>query len=378
MIINRILFEAIKNKLITGNKIVILYGPRQVGKTTLVVSIVKSLGYKALSVNADEKKYTEIFASRDLNKLKAFVAGYELLFIDEAQRIPDIGINLKILHDQLPNLKIIATGSSSFELANKIKEPLTGRTWTFQLFPIAVQELANLYNRFEINDRLEDLLIYGGYPELNSIPNSQDKKQYLKELSESYLYKDVLEISSIKHSNKLHDLLRLLAFQIGSQVSLSEIGNNLGINKETVAYYIDLLEKSFVIFRLRGFSRNLRKEIAKSDKIFFYDLGVRNAIIDNFYPLSQRADAGPLWENFLIAERKKLLHYSFDYVNQYFWRLYTGAEIDYIEEKGDFISAFEFKFSSKIVKPPKSWLETYPKSSFSCINKDNYLDFIIN
>ena len=377
MIIIRNLFKPIKNKLVTGNKIIILYGPRQVGKTTLIKTIIDSLNYKILAINADEKKYHEVLSSRDSNKLKAFVSGYDLLFIDEAQRIPDIGINLKIIHDQIPTLKIIATGSSSFELANKVREPLTGRTWTYQLFPIAMRELSQTYNRFELTTELENRLIYGSYPEIFSIPNDQDKTQYLKELSEAYLYKDVLEIANIKHASKLHDLLRLLAFQIGSQVSLSEIGTILSINKETVSSYIDLLEKSFVLFRLHGFNRNLRKEVAKSDKIFFYDLGVRNAIIDNFYPLNQRMDAGALWENFLIIERKKRLAYTLDYANQYFWRLYTGAEIDYIEEKGESLTGYEFKFSSKSIKPLKSWLETYPEAKFNLINKENYLDFVL-
>lgn len=377
MKIIRSLLSDIREKITTTQKTIIIYGPRQVGKTTLIHDLIKSLPYRTLTINADEGKYSDVLSSRDFNRLHALVSGYELLFIDEAQKIPDIGINLKILHDQIPSLKKIVTGSSSLDLANRTQEPLTGRTWTYQLFPISLQELSALYNPFELNDRLSDLMIYGSYPEIFSIPNMLDKKKYLKELCASYLYKDILELTHIKHSHKLFDLLRLLAFQIGSQVSLQEIGNSLGMSKDTVSTYIDLLEKSFVLFRLSGFSRNRRKEVTKSDKFYFYDLGIRNAIIDNFNPLSQRSDVGQLWENFLIGERKKFLHYHFEFANQFFWRLYTGAEIDYIEEQGDSFNAYEFKFTKKISRPPKSWFENYPKSKFLCINRDNYLSFLI-
>lgn len=374
--IQRFLLTELLEKLNHSSKIILIYGARQVGKTTLVKQLLSQLPYKSLSINADEEKYNDVFSSRDLTKMRMLTDGYELLFIDEAQRIPDIGINLKILHDALPELKIIATGSSSFELANRTQEPLTGRTWTFSLFPISFSELRQQQNLFELNHGLETFLRFGAYPDVFSLPNQADKVQFLTQLTRSYLYKDILELSTIKHPDKIKKLLKLLAFQAGSEVSLNELGNTLQMSKETVASYIDLLEKAFVVFRLSGFSRNLRKEVVKMDKIYFYDLGVRNALINNFNTLDFRTDAGQLWENFLVVERLKNNAYQRRFVNSYFWRTYTGAELDYIEEADGQLAGFEFKFSEKIAKPPQSWLEAYPASSFTCINRANYWEFI--
>lgn len=374
--IQRFLLTELLEKLNHSSKIILIYGARQVGKTTLVKQLLSQLPYKSLSINADEEKYNDVFSSRDLTKMRMLTDGYELLFIDEAQRIPDIGINLKILHDALPELKIIATGSSSFELANRTQEPLTGRTWTFSLFPISFSELRQQQNLFELNHGLETFLRFGAYPDVFSLPNQADKVQFLTQLTRSYLYKDILELSTIKHPDKIKKLLQLLAFQAGSEVSLNELGNTLQMSKETVASYIDLLEKAFVVFRLSGFSRNLRKEVVKMDKIYFYDLGVRNALINNFNTLDFRTDAGQLWENFLVVERLKNNAYQRRFVNSYFWRTYTGAELDYIEEADGQLAGFEFKFSEKIAKPPQSWLEAYPASSFTCINRANYWEFI--
>lgn len=375
--IPRIQATDIREKLLHSNKIILLFGPRQVGKTTLIRSILADLPARHLEINADQSKYIDILSSRDLLKMRGLVEGYDLLFIDEAQRIPEIGINLKILHDELPGLKIVATGSSSFELANRTREPLTGRTWTYTLFPISLSELHQLYNRFELNDRLESLLLYGAYPEVLTMTNQADKIRHLTELTSAYLYKDILEVASIKHSDKLQRLLRLLAFQAGSEVSLNELGNNLQMSKDTVSTYIDLLEKAFVVFRLTGYSRNLRKEIVKKDKIFFYDLGIRNALIDNFNPLDRRIDTGALWENFLVAERRKRNAYTGALLKPYFWRTYTGAELDYVEEGMGQLAGFEFKFSSKTTAAPKSWSEHYPEAAFTCINRENYLDFLL-
>ena len=377
MYIQRSLTPRVKDKLLNTQKIIILYGPRQVGKTTLVKGILDSLPLKILAVNADEKKYVDVLSSRDLNTLKLLVAGYDLLFIDEAQRVPDIGVNLKILHDNLPELKIIVTGASSFDLANKIKEPLTGRTITFNLQPISLFELSSLYNSFELDGRLEEFMVFGMYPELFSIENSNEKGEYLRELTTSYLYKDVLELRFVKHSAKVHDLLRLIAFQTGSQVSIAELSRTLGIAKDTVESYINLLEKAFVLFRLSGYSRNLRKEVTKMDKIYFYDLGVRNAIIGNLNHLKFRDDQGKLWENFLIVERKKLLLYKNRTANDFFWRTHTGAELDYVEENSGHLEGFEFKYGKKTGKCPVSWKNAYPESSFTCFNRENYFDFII-
>ncbi len=375
MHINRALKVEIISKLKDSNKIIILYGPRQIGKTTLANRVIEDLGFRTLSINADELKYNEILSSRDLTKLKSLVSGYELLFIDEAQRIKDIGINLKILKDNLADLKIIVTGSSTLDLANELKEPLTGRTWTYNLYPISFLELKEHFNDFELKEQLEEKMIFGLYPELFSIENREEKIQYLEEISRSYLYKDVLEISNIKHSYKLRDLLKLLAFQIGSEVSLNELGRQLDMSKETVANYINLLEKSFVLYRLSGLSRNLRKEVSKMDKIYFYDLGIRNILIDNMKDLKDRDDKGKLFENFLVIERLKRNKYTANYCSEYFWRIYTGAELDYVEDKDGKFSAYEFKFAKEKAKVPQSWQEAY-SGSFELINKDNFLEFI--
>ncbi len=375
MKIKRIIKEKIIKNIKETDKISIIYGPRQVGKTTLSEEIIKDLKLKTLFVNADQIKFVDVFSSRDLDKMKSVVSGYELLFIDEAQRVADIGVNLKILHDEIPELKIIATGSSSFELVNKVSEPLTGRVWSYNLFPLAFCELKNIYNDFELENLLESVLIYGAYPEVFLAKNNQDKEDQLGEISRSYLYKDILDLQDIRQSDKIDDLLKLLAFQIGNEVSINELASTLGISHETVSRYINLLEKTFIIFRLSGFSRNLRKEASKMDKIFFYDLGIRNAMIDNFKTLKDRNDTGALWENFLIIERMKFLAYSGAKNSRYFWRTHTGAELDYVEEGGGKISGYEFKFGNKTKKIPESWLANYG-GDFSLINRDNFLDFI--
>ncbi|MBD2757355.1 ATP-binding protein [Spirosoma sp. BT704] len=375
--IPRLLAATIRQRIVESNKIIILYGPRQVGKTTLVRDLINTLPYRSLMVNADELVYQTILSSRDLSQMRLLVEGYDLLFIDEAQRIPDIGINLKILHDALPNLKIITTGSSSFELANRTKEALTGRTWTYELFPISLGELRQEQNAFQLQQRLSEFLRFGTYPDTLQLPNATDKVHYLRELSSAYLYKDILEMASIRHADKLRKLLQLLAFQVGSEVSPNELGNALGMSKDTVNTYIDLLEKAFVVFRLSGFSRNLRKEVSKMDKIYFYDLGIRNVVIDSFQPLDLRMDVGALWENFLVIERRKRNAYAGQYANTYFWRTYTGAELDYIEEADGQLAGFEFKFSHKSAKAPASWIATYPGAEFTVINQENYMSFLL-
>jgi len=376
-IINRAILEPILNKITQSNKIVIIYGARQVGKTTLANQIIDRLKLKTLKVNADEIKYHDVLSSRDLNKMKSLVSGYELLFIDEAQRIENIGINLKILADGLPELKIIVTGSSSFELANKIKEPLTGRAWTYNLFTLSFLELTNEYNNFEVNNFLDNALVYGAYPEVFTTENLNDKKKLLEELAASYLYKDVLALDEIKKSDKIYKLLQLLAFQIGQEVSVNELSVTLELSNATVKKYLDLLEKTFVIFRLPALSKNPRKEIAKKDKIYFYDLGVRNVLIDNFNTLTDRNDQGALFENFLMAERIKKIKYQAITASGYFWRAYTGSEIDYIEETAGKYYAYEFKYGKKQAKIPNKLILDYGNPEFKLINRDNYLEFII-
>lgn len=374
--IPRMLRSRVTEQLLAGGKIVLIYGARQVGKTTLVHEVLGDLPYHTLVVNADEIRYADVLASRDLRRLRGLVEGYELLFVDEAQRIPEIGVNLKLLIDHLSQLRIVVTGSSSLDLASKVQEPLTGRAWVHKLYPVALAELAQQHNRFELDTMLEERLIYGSYPDIFSMAGDLQRREYLQNLAASYLYKDVLEISGIRHSSKLRNLVRLLAFQIGREVSLSELGGQLQMSKETVASYIDLLEQSFVVFRLSGFSRNLRKEISKQDKIYFWDLGVRNAAIDNLKPLTQRNDAGALWENFVLAERLKWLHYRQTLASLYFWRTYTGAEIDIVEERGGALYAYEYKWSRPSASAPASFLDAYPGASFEVINRNNFWDYV--
>lgn len=375
--IPRAIQQSISQRLRESNKIVVLYGPRQVGKTTLCRDILSGWQGRCLEISADEPKYIDVLSSRDSTRLRSLVAGYDLLFIDEAQRVPDIGLNLKIIHDQIPDLRVIATGSSSFDLASRVQEPLTGRAWTYRLYPIALMELAAIENAFELDAQLEDRLVYGSYPELFSIEGGAQKQDYLYEIGSSYLYKDVLELASIRNSSKIRDLLRMLAYQIGCEVSLSELGTALGMGKDTVGSYIDLLEKSFVVFRLSGFSRNLRKEVTRNDKIYFYDLGIRNMIVDNFKPLNQREDVGALWENLLIVERMKCLAYSRTHAQSFFWRTYTGDELDYVEQRGGRLYGYEFKWGPKKARCPAAWSQTYPDSDCRLINRSNYLDFTI-
>ena len=374
--IERSLMPVLQKELAESHKIIILYGARQTGKTTLANDVLSKTEGKILKVNADELRYAEVLSSRDLHKLKLLTGDYDILFIDEAQRIKDIGINLKILYDNIPNLKLFVTGSSSFDLANKVKEPLTGRTSTWVLYPVSVKELSKTHNYFELQSRLEEFMLFGMYPELFRYETAQRKEKYLRELASAYLYKDILELAPVRNTSKIKDLLKMLAFQIGSEVSLNELGNNLGMSQETVQAYIHLLEKSFIVFRLSGFSRNLRKEISKRDKIYFWDLGIRNMLIDNFSPFSFRNDIGALWENFVISERMKYLSYNEIYASSYFWRTYTGAELDYVEEHNGKLYGYEIKFKKARRKAPKAWVENYG-SHFQCITRDNFWEFVV-
>ncbi|MCZ0932143.1 MAG: ATP-binding protein [Oligoflexia bacterium] len=375
MYINRLIKKDIQKRLsLKKTKIIVLYGARQVGKTSLMEDILKQTTQKVLKLNGDEDKTARLFSSRDLKKMKGAVSGYDVLFIDEAQKIQDIGLNLKILYDDKTQLKIIVTGSSSFELASSIHEPLTGRAWTYHLHPIAMCELKKHWNFHELTEQLESYLIFGTYPELFSMEQISDRQEYLHSLSKDYLYKDVLEVEGVRSSQKIRKLLQLLAFQTGSEVSLTELAGRLEMHKKTVERYIDLLEKFFVIFTLTGFSRNLRKEISQKPKVYFYDLGIRNALINNFNSLEDRNDIGMLWENFIIAEKLKYNNYYKNFVSSYFWRTYTGAELDYIEEYKGKLSGYEIKWK-KTSKAPLSWLESY-KADFNCINKNNFLEFI--
>lgn len=318
----------------------------------------------------------EIFESNDFTKILEYARNYELIAIDEAQKIKNIGQGLKIIVDQIPSIKIIATGSSSFELSGQIGEPLTGRKNTLTLFPIAQMELKTMYNDFDLKQKMEEFLIYGCYPEALTAQNPDERKKIIMEIANSYLLKDILELDKIKNSKIILDLLRLLSFQVGNEVSFSELGKQLGMNYKTIARYLDILEKSFVIYNLRGFSRNLRKEITKKSKYYFYDNGIRNAIISNFNPLELRDDIGKLWENFIVMERLKKQTYTPIYGNNYFWRTWDGQEIDWVEEREGKLYGYEFKWGATDKKAPKEWGKNYSNSSFEIINKDNYLKFI--
>jgi predicted AAA+ superfamily ATPase len=357
------------------NKVLVLYGPRQVGKTTLLEDYLTSTSFKYRLDSGENVRVQEILEFQDFEKIKEYASGYELLAIDEAQKIRNVGQALKILVDQVPGIRIIATGSSSFDLAGQIGEPLTGRKTTLTLFPAAQIELAKLFTPFELRERLEGFLVFGGYPEVAAASDKREKARLLTEIASSYLLKDILALDRIKSSKILLDLLRLLAFQIGSEVSLSELAQKVGLDYKTVGRYLDLLEKSFVIFTLRGFSRNLRNEMTKKAKYYFFDNGIRNALIANFNPLELRNDTEGLWENFLLLERIKLKAYCAVPVNFYFWRTWEGQEIDLIEEREGRLFAYEFKWTGKR-REPRRFLEAYPDADFEIVNRENYLKFV--
>ena len=357
-------------------KVLVIYGSRQVGKTTLLKAFLAKTNLKYKLDSGDNIKTQQVLSSQDFDQISNYVSGYELLAIDEAQRIPNIGQGLKIIIDQVPNIKVIATGSSSFELSGQIGEPLTGRKTTLTLYPMSHGELALIYNPHELKQRSSSDLIFGSYPAVVSTEAKNDKIAVLEEIVHSYLLKDILELEQVKGSKILLDLLRLLAFQIGNEVSLSEIGGHLGIDYKTVARYLDLLEKSFILFNLRGYSSNLRKEITRKSKYFFHDNGIRNAIISNFNGLDLRDDTGKLWENFLVAERLKTQAYKNIYANNYFWRTWEQKEVDWIEEREGKLFAYEFKYSPARTKIPKAFLKAYPKAETQIISRDNYLEFL--
>ena len=326
--------------------------------------------------SGDNIQLRQILGSQDFSQIKNYASGYELIAIDEAQNIPNIGMGLKIIVDEIPGIKVIATGSSSFDLANKIGEPLTGRKRTIFLYPLSQMELSLNLNRFDLNQKLEEFLIFGSYPEIALLQDRNKKITALEELVNSYLFRDILALDKIKKSKKLVDLVKLLAFQVGSEVSLNELSTQLSLNVRTTERYLDLLEKSFVIISLGSFRRNLRNEILGKRKYYFLDNGVRNGIISQFNGLENRDDVGALWENFIFTEMIKSASYKERYANRYFWRTYDQKEIDFIEEREGKLFAYEFKWNDK-AKPPKEFLETYPNTEFKTINKENYLDFIL-
>lgn len=376
MIIPRALEKTITHQLQTSSKSIGIYGPRQVGKTTLVQTILKQVSGRILTVTGDNYDIHPVFAHHSLSELQQFVEGYDLLFIDEAQRIPEIGIGIKLILDSTKT-KVIFTGSSSLDLISKVSEPLTGRIWTHSLFPIWQGELRFQQSLFDLNQSLTDALVYGSYPELFSFTSRTEKEAYLDTLQNSYLLKDVFELSTIGDPAKLMRLLKLLAFQIGSEVSISELATQLQLNRDTVERYISLLEDTFVLFRLGGFSKNLRKEVTKMDKLYFWDLGIRNSIIGDYRSLNDRNDTGALWENFLVIERQKRNSYLTYRVHPYFWRTYTGGKIDYIEETAGKLYGYELKWSKTKARVPPSWENTYSEASFEVISRENWEGFVM-
>lgn len=365
------------NEYLKPNLVLIIYGPRQVGKTTMLTHFLDQTKVKYRLDSGDNIRIQNLLGSQDFDKILNYAQGYSIIALDEAQQIPNIGKALKILVDQVPNLSIIATGSSSFDLSQSVGEPLTGRKKTLTLYPVAQIELLKMYTRYELQERLESFLIFGSYPAVLSVNTRDEKINILTELVDSYLLKDVLSLERIKKSETLLSLVKLLAFQIGQLVSHNELATQLHIDVKTVGKYLDLLEKSFVICKLSGFSRNLRNEITGKHKYYFFDLGVRNAVIAQFNQLDMRNDCGQLWENFIFIERLKKHAYTGFYGSRYFWRTYQGQEIDFIEEIEGSLSGFEVKWSTtKHVSIPIAWKESYPQAPFNVITPENYLDFI--
>ncbi len=364
--------------LIEKNKVLVIYGPRRVGKTTLLNRFLKTTKLKYKLDSGDNIKTQDILSSQDFSRIIEYASGYDLIAIDEAQQIPNIGMGLKILVDQIPGIQIIATGSSSFDLSQQIGEPLTGRKRTITLYPIAQQELNFRLNKYELKEQLKDYLVFGTYPEIIMAETKEEKIRLLNEIVNSYLIKDILALEKVKSPKLLIDLLKLLSFQVGNQVSLNELANQLNIDIKTVGRYLDLLEKGFVIRSVGGFSRNLRKEVKNKYEYFFLDNGIRNAVINQYNNIEDRNDVGALFENFVVMEREKKCFYDEIYRNYYYWRTYEGKEIDLIEEYGGKLYGTEIKWSEKRkVVEPVEWKRNYDNSEFQIVNKDNYLDFVL-
>ena len=365
-------------RLIKRNKVLVIYGPRQVGKTTLLNNFLSGCKLKYKLDSGDNIRVQQILSSGDFNRILEYASGYDLIAIDEAQQVHGIGTGLKIIVDQMPDIMVIATGSSSFDLAGAIGEPLTGRKKTITLYPVSQLELASMHNRYELKEMLEDFLVFGSYPEVVTARTRKEKIDILEELVNSYLLKDVIALERIKGPRVLLDLLKLLSFQAGSQVSLNELASHVKLDVKTVGRYLDIFEKAFVIKRIGGFSRNLRKEIVSKAKYYFLDNGIRNAVISQFNPLDSRNDVGILWENFVAVERMKKCAYQGIYGSFYFWRTYDGQEVDMVEEREGALYGYEFKWSEKKKrKAPKDWQGTYNTAELSIINKENYLDHIL-
>ena len=377
---NNLLKRSIEDQVFKNlipNKVVVLLGPRRVGKTVLIHQIIDQLTEPYLLLNGENMDSRKILAHRSTQNYLNLLGSKRLLIIDEAQKIADIGEILKLMIDEIVGLKILVTGSSAFDINKYTGEPLTGRKKTFNLFALSEEELDQTEDIIQRAANLKQRLIYGNYPELIHLPDKEDKRDYLQELVNSYLLKDILEFENIRNSDKIFDLLRLIAFQIGSEVSYNEIGRQLSMSKNTVEKYLDLLSKVYILHSVSGFSRNLRKEIVKGKKWYFYDNGLRNVLIGNMNPIELRNDIGALWENYMISERLKYQKYRRMLVYNYFWRTYDQQEIDWIEDRGGVLYGYEFKWNPKRkVKKPVAWANAYENSEFEIVNSENYANWI--
>ena len=373
--IARTLQAKIEERLAPG-KAVLIYGARRVGKTILLKEIFNNIEGKKMLLIGEDMDVQNMLQNRSVHHYRQLFEGMNLLAIDEAQSIPEIGSVIKLIIDEIPHIQVIATGSSSFDLLNKIGEPLVGRASQFLLTPFSIREIAQKQNGMELRQNLENRIVYGSYPEVVGMTSNTMKEEYLRDIVNAYLLKDILAIDGLRNTAKMNRLLQLVAFQIGSEVSYEELGKQLGMHRETVEKYLDLLSKVFVVYKLGAFSRNMRKEVSKAGKWYFYDNGIRNAIIGNFKDANSRMDMGKLWENFFITEKLKdnqnhLLHCQF-----HFWRTYDQQEIDLIEEKNEVINAYEMKWGKKLPKAPAGFMKTYTGADFNVVNPDNYLEFL--
>lgn len=368
--------KSLINKKLRAGKVLILLGARRVGKTFLLQEVMKETQEKFIYWNGEDFAIHDLLKRRSIANYKNIIGEAMLLIIDEAQHIPEIGFILKLIVDSFENLKIIVTGSSSFDIANRTGEPLTGRKYEIKLFPVSESEYSRFEKIQERSDNLRHRLLFGCMPELINYPNEKDKAEYLRTLVNSYLFKDILALENIRNSSKIFNLVKLIAFQVGNEVSLEELGRQLSMSKNTVEKYLDLLSKMFIVYRLPAYSRNLRKEIVKSSKYYLLDNGIRNAIIADFKPLTFRNDIGALWENYMISERIKFQSYSGMTVNNYFWRTYDQQEIDLVEEREGNLFAFEMKCNESKIKVPTAWKKAYPDAQFNVITEENYMEWV--
>ncbi len=375
--IARELSEIIKNKL-QKNKVLVIIGARRVGKTVLANHLLEEINEPVLILNGEDINVHDKLAKRSLENYKHILGSYKTLFIDEAQKIPEIGAKLKLMVDGIEDLKIIVTGSSSLDINQKTGEPLTGRKYTYKLYALSEREYSKIEDNVSKIDRISERLVFGNYPELLQLPNRKDKIDYLNEMVSSYLLKDILIYENIKNSQKIFNLLRLVAFQIGAEVSLQELGKQLSISKNTVEKYLDLLTQIFILHKVEGFSKNLRKEITKSSRWYFFDNGIRNAVVSNFNALESRNDTGQLWENYMISERIKYQEYMRLHSNNYFWRTYDQQEIDWVEERDGALFGYELKWKETKVKIPTQWTKAYPEAQFNIINVNNYESWLLD